>query len=206
MVDRELTAELIVVVTKIWNKYQNVDIITKKFGIPKDVIKKYVKFARLPKLLQDNLTTLHKNPKIAMNIALDTCDVLDYVPIGPDPTSKLPTCELPEVLDLAKELAKAKSKSRHDYRKLKRAARENPNKSIKEIKIEAKKIRKLPKNRIRAVWAHLRSKKLQARMKPETAKKYKALARKLKQTAKERGGKPKDYLKEFLWMVSKKRN
>ena len=63
---------------------------------------------------------------------------------------------------------------------------------------------KLPKNRIRAVWAHLRSKKLQARMKPETAKKYKALARKLKQTTKKRGGKPKDYLKEFLWMVSKK--
>ena len=206
MDDRELTADLIDAVTEIWNKYQNVDIITKKFGIPKDVIKKYVKFARLPKLLQDNLTTLHKNPKIAMNIALDTCDVLDYVPIGPDPTSKLPTCELPEVLDLAKELAKAKSKSRYDYKKLKRAARENPNKSIKEIKIEAKKIRKLPKNRIRAVWAHLRSKKLQARMKPETAKKYKALARKLKQTAKERGGKPKDYLKEFLWMVSKKRN
>ena len=209
MVDRELTAELIDVVTKIWNKYQNVDIITKKFGIPKDVIKKYVKFARLPKLLQDNLNTLHKNPKTAMNIALDACDVLDYVPIGPDPTSKLPTCEFPEyisVLDLAKELAKAKSKSRYDYKKLKRAARENPNKSIKEIKIEAKKIRKLPKNRIRAVWAHLRSKKLQARMKPETAKKYKALARKLKQTAKERGGKPKDYLKEFLWMASNKIN
>ena len=210
MVDRELTAELTVVVTKIWNKYQNVDIITKKFGIPKDVIKKYVKFARLPKLLQDNLNTLHKNPKTAMNIALDACDVLDYVPIGP--LKDRPTCEFPEyisvfsVLDLAKELAKAKSKSRYDYRKLKRAARENPNKSIKQIKIEAKKIRKLPKNRIRAVWAHLRSKKLQARMKPETAKKYKALARKLKQTAKERGGKPKDYLKEFLWMVSKKRN
>ena len=206
MDDRELTADLIDAVTEIWKKYQNMDIITRKFGIPKNVIRKYVKFARLPKLLQDNLNTLHKNPKTAMNIALDACDVLDYVPIGPDPTSKLPTCELPEVLDLAKELAKAKSKSRYDYRKLKRAARENPNKSIKEIKIEAKKIRKLPKNRIRAVWAHLRSKKLQARMKPETAKKYKALARKLKQTAKERGGKPKDYLKEFLWMASNKIN
>ena len=55
MDNRELTAELIVVVTKIWNKYQNVDIITKEFGIPRDVIKKYVKYARLPKLLQDNL-------------------------------------------------------------------------------------------------------------------------------------------------------
>ena len=41
---------------------------------------------------------------------------------------------------------------------------------------------------------------------PKKAKKYKALARELKQAAKERGGKPEDYLKEFLWMASNKTN
>ena len=215
MVDRELTAELIVVVTKIWNKYQNVDIITKKFGIPKDLIKKYVKFARLPKLLQDNLSAFHKNPKTAMNAALDAVDALDYEPAG--------KVKVKKVFDLAKKLGKAKSKSRNDYKTLKRAAEKNPNKSLKEIEKIAGKIRP-PKTvkilfedgtkeyetfsngKIGAIKSYIRSKKLRAILNPKKAKKYKALARELKQAAKERGGKPKDYLKEFLWMASNKIN
>ena len=215
MDDRELTADLIDAVTEIWKKYQNMDIITRKFGIPKNVIRKYVKFARLPKLLQDNLSVFHKNPKTAMNVALDAVDALDYKPAG--------KVKVKKVFDLAKKLGKAKSKSRNDYKTLKRAAEKNPNKSLKEIEKIAGKIRP-PKTvkilfedgtkeyetfsngKIGAIKSYIRSKKLRAILNPKKAKKYKALARELKQAAKERGGKPEDYLKEFLWMASNKTN
>ena len=215
MDDRELTADLIDAVTEIWKKYQSMDIITRKFGIPKNVIRKYVKFARLPKLLQDNLSVFHKNPKTAMNVALDAVDALDYEPAG--------KVKVKKVFDLAKKLGKAKSKSRNDYKTLKRAAEKNPNKSLKEIEKIAGKIRP-PKTvkilfedgtkeyetfsngKIGAIKSYIRSKKLRAILNPKKAKKYKALARELKQAAKERGGKPEDYLKEFLWMASNKTN
>ena len=215
MDDRELTADLIDVVTEIWKKYQSMDIITRKFGIPKNVIRKYVKFARLPKLLQDNLSAFHKNPKTAMNVALDAVDALDYKPAG--------KVKVKKVFDLAKKLGKAKSKSRNDYKTLKRAAEKNPNKSLKEIEKIARKIQP-PKTvkilfedgtkeyetfsngKIGAIKSYIRSKKLRAILNPKKAKKYKALARELKQAAKERGGKPEDYLKEFLWMASNKTN
>ena len=215
MDDRELTADLIDAVTEIWKKYQSMDIITRKFGIPKNVIRKYVKFARLPKLLQDNLSAFHKNPKTAMNAALDAVDALDYEPAG--------KVKVKKVFDLAKKLGKAKSKSRNDYKTLKRAAEKNPNKSLKEIEKIAGKIRP-PKTvkilfedgtkeyetfsngKIGAIKSYIRSKKLRAILNPKKAKKYKALARELKQAAKERGGKPEDYLKEFLWMASNKTN
>ena len=191
------------------------DIITRKFGIPKNVIRKYVKFARLPKLLQDNLSTFHKNPKAAMNVALDAVDALDYEPAG--------KVKVKKVFDLAKKLGKAKSKSRNDYKTLKRAAEKNPNKSLKEIEKIAGKIRPPIKykilfedgtkeyetfsnGKIGAIKSYIRSKKLRAILNPKKAKKYKALARELKQAAKERGGKPEDYLKEFLWMASNKTN
>ena len=215
MDDRELTADLNDAVTEIWKKYQSMDIITRKFGIPKNVIRKYVKFARLPKLLQDNLSVFHKNPKTAMNVALDAVDALDYEPAG--------KVKVKKVFDLAKKLGKAKSKSRNDYKTLKRAAEKNPNKSLKEIEKIAGKIRP-PKTvkilfedgtkeyetfsngKIGAIKSYIRSKKLRAILNPKKAKKYKALARELKQAAKERGGKPEDYLKEFLWMASNKTN
>ena len=215
MDDRELTADLIDVVTEIWKKYQSMDIITRKFGIPKNVIRKYVKFARLPKLLQDNLSAFHKNPKTAMNVALDAVDVLDY-----EPTGKV---KVKKVFDLAKKLGKAKKVSNFSYRKLKQAAEKNPNKSLKEIEKIAGKIRPPIKykilfedgtkeyetfsnGKIGAIKSYIRSKKLRAILNPKKAKKYKALVRKLKQAAKERGGKPEDYLKEFLWMASNKIN
>ena len=215
MDDRELTADLIDAVTEIWKKYQSMDIITRKFGIPKNVIRKYVKFARLPKLLQDNLSVFHKNPKTAMNVALDAVDALDYEPAG--------KVKVKKVFDLAKKLGKAKKVSNFSYRKLKQAAEKNPNKSLKEIEKIAGKIRP-PKTvkilfedgtkeyetfsngKIGAIKSYIRSKKLRAILNPKKAKKYKALARELKQAAKERGGKPEDYLKEFLWMASNKTN
>jgi len=215
MDDRELTAALNETLTKIWNEYQSMDIITRKFGIPKDVIRQYVKFPRLPKLLQDNLNALHKNPKMATRLAVEAVDALDYVPDG--------KVKVKKVFDLAKKLGKAKKVSNFGYRKLKQAAEKNPNKSLKEIEKIAEKIQPPKKykilfedgtieyetfsnGRIGAIKSYLRSKKLQAILNPKKAKKYKALARKLKQTAKERGGKSEDYLKEFLAMVSKKRN
>ena len=125
MDDKELTEELIVVVTKIWNKYQNMDIITKEFGIPRDVIKKYVKFARLPKLLQDIIPELHKNAKSGLNIALDAADSIDWDRDDPKSVEK--------VVDFAKRIAKKKKISPSEGKKIVKAAKENPTKSPADI-------------------------------------------------------------------------
>ena len=133
MDDRELTADLIDAVTEIWKKYQNMDIITRKFGIPKNVIRKYVKFARLPKLLQDNLTTIDKNPKAAMTLAIEATDILNWFKDGDVPPEK--------VLELAKKLGEKKRKSQEKYRNMKQAAEENSKLSIDEIEKIAATIR-----------------------------------------------------------------
>ena len=133
MDDRELTADLIDVVTEIWKKYQSMDIITRKFGIPKNVIRKYVKFARLPKLLQDNLSAFHKQPKTAMNIALDAVDALDFTKDGDQPVEK--------VYEFAKKLGEKKKIAEEDYKKLKKAGEENKNKTLDEINEKANKMR-----------------------------------------------------------------
>ena len=63
-------------------------------------IKKYVKFARLPKLLQDIVPELHKNAKSGLNIALDAADSIDWDRDDPKSVEK--------VVDFAKRIAKKK--------------------------------------------------------------------------------------------------
>ena len=52
----------------------------KMTGISKNLVNRYVKFARLPKLLQDNLGAIHKSPKTAVNIAVEAADALGWSP------------------------------------------------------------------------------------------------------------------------------
>jgi len=117
----------------LFKKYGNEKDVSKKYGISVYLVRKYVKFARLPKLLQGNLTNIHKTPKTALNIALDANDALDYDSNDPDSVQK--------VYDLAKRLGEKRKKSTEDYKKMKMAAEENPKLPIEEIEKKANKVR-----------------------------------------------------------------
>lgn len=117
----------------LFRKYNDERTVARKYGVSVALVKKYVKFARLPKLLQDNLAAFDKNPKTAMNIALEAVDALDYVKDGAVPEKK--------VYDFAKMLGEKKKKSNEEYTKLKQAAEKNPNKSLAEIEKASSKIR-----------------------------------------------------------------
>jgi ParB/RepB/Spo0J family partition protein len=117
----------------LYKKYNDERIIAKKHGISVALVKKYVKFARLPKLLQDNLAAFHKSPKTAMNIALEAVDALDYTKDGDVPEDK--------VYEFAKMLGKKREKSVEEYKKLKQAGELNPKKSLDDIEKESNKIR-----------------------------------------------------------------
>ena len=117
----------------LYQKYADEKLVAEKFGISVRLVKKYVKFARLPKLLQDNLSAFHKQPKTAMNIALDAVDALDYTKDGDQPVEK--------VYEFAKKLGAKKKIAEEDYKKLKKAGEENKNKTLDEINEKANKMR-----------------------------------------------------------------
>jgi len=66
----------------LFEKYGDVQIVAEKFGISQRLVKKYVKFARLPLLLQENLSEIHVNPKIAIDAAVRAVDLLGYTRNG----------------------------------------------------------------------------------------------------------------------------
>ena len=117
----------------LYKKYNDEKTISRKYGISVRLVKKYVKFARLPKILQDNLSAFHKQPKTAMNIALDAVDALDYTKDGDQPVEK--------VYEFAKKLGAKKKIAEEDYKKLKKAGEENKNKTLDEINEKANKMR-----------------------------------------------------------------
>lgn len=117
----------------LFRKYNDERTVARKYGVSVALVKKYVKFARLPKILQDNLAAFDKNPKTAMNIALEAVDALDYVKDGEVPEKK--------VYDFAKMLGEKKKKSNEEYTKLKQAAEKNPKKSLAEIEKASVKIK-----------------------------------------------------------------
>ena len=117
----------------LFKKYNNVKEVSKKYGISEYLINKYVKFARLPEMIQKRLLEIHKSPKTAMNIAIDACDSIDWSIDDPDSVQR--------AFELAKLLSKKKKKSTEDYKKYKQAAEENPNASLEKIEKEAEKIR-----------------------------------------------------------------
>ena len=116
----------------LFKKYNDAVIVAKKTGISKVLVNRYVKFARLPKLLQDNLGSITKNPKSAVNLAVEASDALAWSP----------DCEISEekVYALAKKLGDKKKQSQEDYKKLKQAAEEHPKESLEKIEEESVKI------------------------------------------------------------------
>ncbi len=116
----------------LYQKYADEKLVAEMFGISVRLVKKYVKFARLPKLLQDNLSAFHENPKAAMNIALDAVDALDYTKDGDQPAEK--------VYELAKKLGAKKKISQEEYMKMRLASQENPELPIDEIEEMAEKL------------------------------------------------------------------
>jgi ParB family chromosome partitioning protein len=117
----------------LYNRYRDIDLVSKKTGISKKLIERYVQYARLPSLVQDNLDAITKNPKTAVNLAVEAADALAWSKDSDVPAEK--------VLKLAQKLGEKKKKSQEDYKKLKQAAEENPESSLEEIESESKKIK-----------------------------------------------------------------
>ena len=116
----------------LFKKYNDAVIVAKKTGISKVLVNRYVKFARLPKLLQDNLGSITKNPKSAVNLAVEASDALAWSPDSEISEEK--------VYALAKKLGDKKKQSQEDYKKLKQAAEEHPKESLEKIEEESVKI------------------------------------------------------------------
>ena len=84
----------------LYTKYCDMKIVAKKTGISKQLIKRYVKYARLPPLVQDNLGAIHPNPKTAIHLAVEAADALGW---GSDSH-----VSEEDVLKIAKEMAQKK--------------------------------------------------------------------------------------------------
>lgn len=116
----------------LFKKHNDAKIVAKMTGISVTLVNRYVKFARLPKLLQDNLGAISKSPKTAVNLAVEAADALTWSKDSDVPEEK--------VFDLAKKLGAKKKKSQEEYKKLKQAAEENPKESLENIEEESLKI------------------------------------------------------------------
>ena len=122
----------------LFKKYNDAKIVAKKHGISVGLVRKYVKFALLPKILQDNLSNLHAKPKTAINIALDAMTAVGYLPDGSIASDQ-------RVYDFAIMLARKKSTSEDEYKKLRTAGKKNPQKPLEDIEAEATSVRNLKK-------------------------------------------------------------
>lgn len=116
----------------LFKKYNDPKIVAKMTGISDILVNRYVKFARLPKFIQDNLGSIHKSPKTAVNLAVEAADALAW--------SKNSQVSEQKVYDLAVKLGEKKKKSQEEYKKLKQAAEENPKQSLEKIEEESLKI------------------------------------------------------------------
>ncbi len=115
-------ADSIAACDDLFKTYNDMEIVAEKTGISISLITRYVKFNRLPDLLKDNLPMIHKNNKVAVNIAVEAADALCWTRYGDVSEEK--------VLELAKALGNAKRTSHERYKKLRRAAEEFPNASL----------------------------------------------------------------------------
>jgi len=100
------TEDAIHLCNDLFNKYCDMKIVSAKTGISKKLIKRYVKYARLPSLLKDNLEAIDKNPKVAVRFAVEATDALNWNydnDVSED-----------DVLEVAKALAQKKIKLEND--------------------------------------------------------------------------------------------
>ena len=109
---------------ELFKVHNDVKIVAKKTGISRMLVERFVKFKRLPKLVQENLTSIFRNPKTATLLAVEASDALTGGEDDPDPE---------KILALAKKLGEKKKKSKDDYKKMKQAAEENPTETIEKI-------------------------------------------------------------------------
>ena len=116
----------------LFKKYNDPSIVAKMTGISKTLVNRYVKFARLPKFIQENLGSIHKTPKTAVNLAVEASDALGWSQDSEVPEKK--------VHDLAMKLGEKKKNSQEEYKKFKQAAEENPKQSLLKIEEESLKI------------------------------------------------------------------
>ena len=125
-------ADIIDACDTLFKKYNDSSIVAKKTGISKKLVDKYVKFARLPESIQNNLGSIHKAPKTAVNLAVEASDALGWSQDNEVPEKK--------VYDLAMKLGEKKKNSQEEYKKYKQAAEENPELSLAKIEEESLKI------------------------------------------------------------------
>ncbi len=62
----------------LFKKYNDPKVVAKMTGISDILVNRYVKFARLPKFIQENLGSIHKTPKTAVNLAVEAADALAW--------------------------------------------------------------------------------------------------------------------------------
>jgi len=118
---------------RLFQRYSDPAIVAKKTGISKVLVERYVKYARLPSIVQDNLGAIFKNPKVAVKLGVEAADALAWSKDGEVSDER--------VLELAKKLGTKKKVSDSEYKKLKQAAEENPKSSLETIQAESEKIK-----------------------------------------------------------------
>ena len=105
--------------------------VSRKTGISVMLVNRYVKYKRLDKIVQDSISTIHKNPNMATRLAVEASDALSGADDDPDPE---------KIVALAKKLSEKKKHAEEEYKKMKQAAEENPNEPIEKIEKEGEKI------------------------------------------------------------------
>jgi len=125
--------------TYLFEKYGDEAIVAKKHGISKSLVKKYVRFARLPDFLKEACRTgdLGKDPKKSMNIALKAVDSLNWERNG--------DVEDEKVLKFAKLLA---AKTATEATDLSEEAQQDNTRSVEEIAQAATKQKKKKQYRV----------------------------------------------------------
>ena len=87
------------VCANLFDVFGDVETVAKKLSISKKLVNKYIKFARLPSSIQENLESVNGKPKIAINHVLNAVDALQW--------TKDNDVSDETVLELAKELGKS---------------------------------------------------------------------------------------------------
>jgi len=91
-------------ITRMFTKYDNVKITAARYGISEKIIKKYVKFGRLPEFLKERVAS----KQIRLDIALKVIDALDWTEDGRESSETL--------LAIITEVEKLKKSNRRAYK------------------------------------------------------------------------------------------
>ena len=111
----------------LFKRFGSTKMVAESVGLSPKIVRKYVKFARLPQSLKDayDRGELGKDPKKSLNVALKATDAL---------TSDDNDVDEQKVVEFAKILAK---KTGAEQRDLEKEAKNDPSKTVKEIEQKA---------------------------------------------------------------------